>query len=281
MRTAGIEDMSGISIGGRRLNNLRYADDTTLIAKSKEELSALIQQVKIASEAAGLMLNVKKTKIMATEAVQKFKVGSEKLDIVKEFNFLGATINKDADCEKEIRRRIGMGRASMSKLEKVMKDRDVSQGVKTKLVQTLIFPVVTYGSESWTIKKADQKRIEAFELWVWRRLLRVPWTARKTNSWVLNKIKTKISLLNTIDRGRLTYFGHIMRADNSLEKVIMQGSMEGKRGRGRPRTRWWDNILARVRKRPIETIRAVTDRSEWRQLVSLVTRGRNRPEGDR
>ena len=274
MRNAGLEDMPGISIGGRPLNNLRYADDTTLIANSKEDLEALIQQVKITSEAAGLMLNVKKTKIMTTEEVNEFKIGTESLDIVKEFCFLGTFINQGADCEKEIRRRIAMGKANMGKLEKVMKDRDVSRDLKIKLVQTLVFPVVTYGSESWTLKKADQNRIESFELWVWRRLLRIPWTEKKTNTWVLNQINTKMSLLNIIDKGRLTYFGHIMRADDSLEKTIMQGKLEGKRGRGRPKTRWWDNVLARVGRPPIEIIRKTTDRSAWRQLVNMVTRGR-------
>ena len=167
-----------------------------------------------------------------------------------------------------------MGKANMGKLEKVMKDRDVSRDLKIKLVQTLVFPVVTYGSESWTLKKADQNRIESFELWVWRRLLRIPWTEKKTNTWVLNQINTKMSLLNIIDKGRLTYFGHIMRADDSLEKTIMQGKLEGKRGRGRPKTRWWDNVLARVGRPPIEIIRKTTDRSAWRQRVNMVTRGR-------
>ena len=139
--------MPGINIGGRPHSNLRYADDTTLIANSKKDLTTLIQQVKNESEAAVLMINVKKAKVMTSEDIQKFEVGAEAIDVV-EFSFLGASINRDEDCGKEIRRRMAIGKASMEKLVKAMKDKDVPRRLKIELAQTVVFPVVTYWSES-------------------------------------------------------------------------------------------------------------------------------------
>ena len=130
-----------------------------------------------------------------------------------------------------------MGCSTMTKLAKIMKGKDISTATKTKLVYFLVFPVVTYGSESWILRKADQRRLNAFEMWTWRRILRIPWTAKKTNDWVLEQIQPHMSLLNIIERGKLQYCGYILKTGNSLENVITQGKVEGKRRRGRPRRR--------------------------------------------
>ena len=130
-----------------------------------------------------------------------------------------------------------MGCSTMTKLAKIMKDKDISTATKTKLVYFLVFPVVTYGSESWILRKADQRRLNAFEMWTWRRILRIPWTAKKTNDWVLEQIQPHMPLLNIIERGKLQYCGYILKTGNSLENVITQGKVEGKRRRGRPRRR--------------------------------------------
>ena len=135
-----------------------------------------------------------------------------------------------------------LGRKAMTNLTTIMKDKNITPNTKIRIIEALVFPVVTYGSETWVIRKAEMKKIEAFELWVWRRLLRVPGTSRTTNEGVLGQIKKERSLFNTIRKRQLTYYGHINRAGNSLEKLIMQGKIKGKRGRGRPATKWFDNI---------------------------------------
>ena len=178
LRKAGIEMLQEIAIGRRMINNLKYADDTTLITGNLD-LKILINTVKETSERAGLRLNIKKTKAMTTVELQEFKPKDDHVEMVLNFNFLGSVISDDADCEKEIRRRLSMGRSTMTKLAKIMKDEDISVATKTKLVYFLVFLVVTYDSESWTLCKADQRRLNAFEMCTQRQLLRIPWTAKK------------------------------------------------------------------------------------------------------
>ena len=167
-----------------------------------------------------------------------------------------------------------LGRKAMTNLTTIMKDKNITLDTKIRITEALVLPVVTYGSETWVIGKAEMKKIEAFELWVWRRLPRVPWTSRRTNEWVLGQIKTERSLLNTIRKRQLTYYGHINRADNSLEKLIMQGKIEGKRGRGRPATKWFDNIKTITRRNVYQLNKDTKDRAEWRRQVHSITRGR-------
>ena len=167
-----------------------------------------------------------------------------------------------------------LGRKAMTNLTTIMKDKNITLDTKIRITEALVLPVVTYGSETWVIRKAEMKKIEAFELWVWRRLLRVPWTSRRTNEWVLGQIKTERSLLNTIRKRQLTYYGHINRADNSLEKLIMQGKIEGKRGRGRPATKWFDNIKTITTRNVYQLNKDTKDRAEWRRQVHSITMGR-------
>ena len=194
----------GIIIGGRKVNNLRYADDTTLIARSKEDLHQLIKHVKESSACEGLLLNIKKTKILTTApGLNEFTLGTEKVEVVDCFTFLGSTIDRKGGCFDDIRKRLALGRAAMTKLMKIIKDRDVKTTAKTRIVRTMVFPVATYGSESWTLSKKDVRQIDAFELWVWKRLLRTPWTERKTNEWVLQQINED----NTITRSLVISLG--------------------------------------------------------------------------
>ena len=275
MRNAGLYDNNiGIKVHGRAINNLRYADDTTLIAETKEDLGELIRNVKKASKEAGLLLNLKKTEVMTTAELNNVEVDGESIEVVQEFNFLGCTLTRTSDHTKEIRRRLMLGRKAMTNLTTIMKDKNITLNTKIRITEALVFPVVTYGSETWVIRKAEMKKIEAFELWVWRRLLRVPWTSRRTNEWVLGQIKTERSLLNTIRKRQLTYYGHINRADNSLEKLIMQGKIEGKRGRGRPATKWFDNIKTMTTRSVYQLNKDTKDRAGWRRQVHNITRGR-------
>ena len=175
MRNAGLDEtQAGIKIAGRNINNLTYAHNTTLMAESEEELKSLLMKVKEESEKVGLKLNIQKTKIMASGPITSWEIDGE---TVSDFIFLGSKITADGDCSHEIKRRLLLGRKVMTNLDSILKSRHITLPTNVHLVKATIFPVVMYGCESWTIKKAECQRIDAFELWCWRRLLRVPWTA--------------------------------------------------------------------------------------------------------
>ena len=178
MRNAALEEaQAGIKIARRNINNLRYADDTIVMAESEEELKTLLLKVKEESEKVGLKLNIQKTKIMAPGPISSWEIDGETVETVADFIFLGSKITADGDCSHEIKRHLLLGRKVMTNLDSVLKIRHYFAN-KVHLVKAMVFPVIMYGCESWTIKKAECQRIEAFELWCWRRLLRVPWTAR-------------------------------------------------------------------------------------------------------
>ena len=174
MRNAGLEEaQAGIKIAGRNINNLRYADDTTLMAESEEELKSLLMKVKEGSEKVGLKLNIQKTKIMASSPITSWQIDGETVETVADFILGGSKITTDSDCSHEIKRHLLLGRKAMTNLDSLLKSRDISLPTKVHLVKAVVFPVVTCGCESWTIKKAERRTIDAFELWCWRRLLRV------------------------------------------------------------------------------------------------------------
>ena len=181
MRNAGLEEaQAGIKIARRIINNLRYADDTTLMAQSEEELKSLLMKWK-RSEKVGLRLNIQKMKIMASGPITSWEIDGETVETVSDFIFLGSKITANGDCSHEIKRRLLLGRKVMTNLDSIFKSRDITLPTKVYLVKAMVFPVVMYGCESWTVKKAEHQRIDAFELWCWRRLLRVPWTSRRSN----------------------------------------------------------------------------------------------------
>ena len=195
MRNAGPEEaQAGIKIAGRNVNNLRYTDDTTLMAQSEEELKSLLMKVKVESEKVGLKLKIQKTKIMASGPITSWEIDGETVETVSDFIFGGSKITVDGDCSHEIKRRLLLGRKVMTNLDSIFKSRDFTLLTKVRLVKAMVFPVVMYGSESWTVKKAEHRRIDAFELWYWRRLLRVPWTARRSNQSILKETSHGCSL---------------------------------------------------------------------------------------
>ena len=179
MWNARLEAQAGIKIARRNINNLRYADDTTLMAESEEELKSLLMKVKEESEKVGLKLNIQTTKIMASGPITSWQVDGETTETMTDFIFLGSKITADSDCSHEIKRRLLWGRKVMTNLDSILKSRDISLPTKVHLVKAMVFPVVMYGYESWTIKKIECQRIDAFELWCRRRLLRISWTAKR------------------------------------------------------------------------------------------------------
>ena len=195
MRNARLEEIqAGIKIAGRNINNLRYADDTTLIAESEEELKSLLMKVKVESEKVGLKLNIQKSKIMASGPITSWEIDGVTVETVSDFVFLGSKITADGDCSHAIKRRLLLGRKVITNLDSIFKNRDIPLPTKVHLVKAMVFPMVIYGCESWTVKNAERLRIDAFELWCWRRLLRVPWTARRSKLSILKEMSPGISL---------------------------------------------------------------------------------------
>ena len=208
MRNTGLDEaQAGIKTAGTNIKNLRYADDTTLMAESEEELKSLLMKVKEESEKVGLKLNIRKTKIMASGPITSWQIDGE---TVADFIFLDSKITADGDCSHEIKRCLLLGRKVMINLDSILKRRDITLSTKVRLAKAMVFPVVMYGCECGTIKKAEYRRTDAFELWCWRRLLRVAWTTRRSNQSILKEISPGCSLEGLMLKLKLQYFGHLM-----------------------------------------------------------------------
>ena len=200
-------------------------------------------KVKEESEKVGLKLNIQKTKIMAFGPITSLQIDGETVETVAGFIFLGSKIAEDGDCSHEIKRCLLLGRKVITNLDSILKSRDITLPTKICLVKAMVFPVVTYGCKSWIIKKAEHWRIDVFELWCWRRLLRVPWTARRSNQSILREISPEFSLEELILKLKLQYFGHQMRRADSFEKTLMLGKIEGRRRRGEDKMVGWHHRL--------------------------------------
>ena len=204
MRNAGLDEAQArIKIAGRNISNLRYANDTTLMSESEEELKSLLMKVKEESEKVGLKLNVQKTKIMTSGPITSWQIDGETVETVTGFIFGGSKITADGDCSHEIKRRLLLERTVMTNLDSILKSRDIILPTKVWLVKAMVFPVVMYGCESWTVKKAECQRIDAFELWCWKRLLKVPRTARRSSQSILKEISPEYSLEGLMLRRKL------------------------------------------------------------------------------
>ena len=189
-------------------------------------------KVKEESEKFNLKLNIQKTKIMASSPITSWQIDGETVETVSDFIFWGSKITADGDCSHEIKRHLLLGGKLMTNLDSILKTRDITLSTKVHLVKAMAFQVIIYGCESWTIKKAECRRIDAFELWCWSRLLRVPWTARRSNQSILKEISPEYSLEELMSKLKLQHFGHLMQRTDSLEKTLMLGKIEGRRRRG-------------------------------------------------
>ena len=197
-------------------------------------------KVKEESEKVGLKLNIQKTKIMASGPITSWQIDGETVEIVADFILGGSKITADGDCSHEIKRCLLLGRKSMTNPDSIFKSRDITLQTKVRLVKVMVFPVVMCGCESWTVKKAEHRRIDAFELWCCRRLLRVPRTARRSNQSIQKEISPGCSLEGMMLKLKVQYFGHLMQRAELCEKTLMLGGIGGRRRRGRQRMRWLD-----------------------------------------
>ena len=264
---------SGVRFGGVNVNNLRYANDTTLLCSSRHDLINLLSHVKSASEEKDLLLNTKKTKIMVldkNDTGADFLLDGQKIEVVRQFEYLGSLINNKCDSTTEIKRRLAIARKTTQSMENIWKSKGLSMNLKLRFLRACVFSIATYGSESWAMTKNDGKRIDAFEMWCYRRLLRVSWKDKRTNEWVLSKVGCELMLRRTIDSRKLRYFRHISRKDGSIEKIIMQGAVVGSRGRGRPSTSWTDDIKRNSGLSLTAATRLAANRTDWRALVKAI-----------
>ena len=237
---------------------------------------SLLMKVKEEREKVDLKLNIQKTKIMASSPIMSWQIDGETVETVADFIFLGSNITADGDCSHEIKRHLRLGRKTTTNLDSILKSRDITLSTKVCLVKAMVFPVVMYGCESWSIKKAECQRIDVCKLWYWRRLLRVPWTARRSNQSILKEISPGCSLEGLMLKLKLQYFGHLMQRADSFEKILMLGKIEGRRRRGRQRMRWLDGIIHSMDMGLIALRELVIARKAWHAVVHGVAKSRTR-----
>ena len=256
----------GVRVNGVVLNNLRYADDTVLIAESPEDLQAIMDAVVRHSNNNGLSLNVTKTKVLVFSKQRKpvdVVVNGSRLEQVSSYKYLGAQVNEQCDCKKEIRARIELARSTFFQMRNFFTRRDLSLDLRMRMVRCYVFSVLLYGCESWTLDPGIEKNIEAFEMYIYRRMLRIPWVEKVTNMEVLGRMCKSVELLLTLKERKTRYIGHVMRGDRySLLRLIIEGRILGKRSVGRRKNSWLKDLRRWYNCSSIEIFRAAVDREE-------------------
>ena len=271
-----VERKRGFRIGGKNITNLRYADDTVLLAESQRDLQKLIDVLVRESERKGLSLNCKKTECMvvskksATPQCELF-VNGQKIQQVSNFNYLGSLITEDSRSEKEIRRRITLTKAAFYKLGNILRNISITMKTRSRVLHCYINPILMYGCKTWTLSKTTEKLLESCEMWLLRRMLRIPWTSHTTNEEVLKKAGTERSLLRNIRSRQGKFLGHAMRKEG-LEQLSLTGKIQGKRAKGRQRTTFmmaWKEQMGQDQSKA-RLLQLTLDRDSWRHMVANV-----------
>ena len=260
----GIEE--GVKIGGQLLKDIRFADDQGMIANTEKGLQKTMNGLNITAEKYGMKINIKKTKVMRVSrnvgAKVSIIVNGKQIEQVESFKYLGSTMTEDGRCEKEVRIRIAMAKEAFNKRKELL-TKNFKKGIKKKLVKTLVWSTLLYGSETWTLRKEEIRKLEAMEMWMWRRLEKISWTEKLTNEEVLKRVGEERQLVQLLRNRQKKWIGHVLRGDG-LMKEVMEGRMEGKRGRGRPRAGMLDNL---IEDSYVEMKRRAENREEWRKWV--------------
>jgi hypothetical protein len=263
MEEAMEESEEGVKVGGYLLRDVRFADDQGMVANTEKGLQKIMDRLNDTAKAFDMKINVDKTKVMKVSrngGEINISIDEQKVEQVSKFKYLGAWITEDGRSEVEIRTRIGMAKDAFNKRKELL-TRGMSKEVKKKIVKTVIWSVALYSAETWSLRKEDIRRIEALEMWIWRRMERISWTEKITNEEVLRRVGEKRSMVETIVRRKKNWIGHIMRGDG-LMKEVMEGKMEGKRGRGRKRIGMIDELMENKQYGDLK--RRAEDRQGWR-----------------
>ena len=271
-----IADLEGIKVGGLNINNIRYADDTVLIADTEEKLQRLVDRLDVECRGVGLRINIGKTEVMGVTKKKdqlrvNVRIGGQAVKQVKSFRYLGSLVDEDGRCDAEIRSRIGMAKANFGQMRRILTSLNLSRGIRLRILKSYIWSVLLYGCETWTVSRKMKKRLEATEMWFIRRMMRIPWVARRTNQEVLQMAGMSKELMTTMRRRQLGYLGHVLRRDG-LERDCLLGMIEGRRARGRQRMKYMDSIKEMVGREKIEEIVGLAEnRREWHSIVANVT----------
>lgn len=235
-----------------------------------DDIGALLRCLEATALDFGLAINRDKTKMMIVDRANNNQPDVRDIagcEVVKSYVYLGSTITNTGGCEDEIRRRCAVTRSSVEKLSKIWKDRRITRNTKIRLMRCLVFPIFLYGAETWTLRTGDRHKIDALEMWCWRRMLRIPWTAHRTNISILKELNIKERLSSIVQIRILKFFGHITRNEDSMERLVVQGKVEGKRARGRSPTRWTDLIRSLTHCTMNENARSAKHRETWRRIA--------------
>ena len=269
-------ELEGIRVGGGNVNNIRYADDTVLLADSAEKLESLVGALVRASDRYGLKLNTTKTKIMVvtkgSDMVRvNVRVGEEVLEQVEKYKYLGSLVTQDGRCVEDIKTRIAIAKNAFTKIKAMVTNRAISINLRKRFIKAYVWSTLTYGCEAWTINKEMERRIEAMEMWCYRRMLKIAWTERVSNEQVLIRAGAKREMMRMIRQRQLRFLGHVMRRQQ-LESNCMTGRLDGRRGRGRPRMKFLDSLAKAVGRgtRPVELLQMTSRREDWRSMVANV-----------
>ncbi len=246
-----------------------------LVADSVEKLQHLLNVTVRASEEKGLRVNMDKTKVMVASKTNtpriRIEVGGRRIEQVEKFSYLGSWITEDGRCDKEIRMRIGIAKSAFKKMKTYLTNRKLSTRIRKRAAKTFVWSTLLYGCETWTVSRRMQEKLEAAEMWLWRRILKIPWTERRTNAEVLRQMGTERELMMTIRKRQMRFLGHVMRR-NEMESVVLTGMVEGRRARGRQREKFMDGMMRVTggHLRPSQLLQLTRDRDRWRSMVAQV-----------